>query len=126
MAAQGASKFVCLFVRRFAEFLGRLGFVSRLLVWLAAKGPLSRSLQARLPDTVIFTLKYLSLTFRDMSFKVAAARTVRRERVAFRIDAKCADGYVVLGGWDCSGATKDSKWFSLRLTPDEEAPYVFD
>ncbi|CAE7776784.1 unnamed protein product, partial [Symbiodinium microadriaticum] len=80
---------------------------------------------ARLPDTVILTLEYLSLTFKDMSFKVAAARTLRREGVAFRTDAKCADGYVVLGGWECSGTTKDSRWFSLRLTPDE-APYLFD
>ena len=56
-----------------------------------------------------------------------AARTGRHEGVAFRTDAKCADGYVVLGGWDCSGTamTKESWWFSPRLTPDE-APYPFD
>ena len=127
-----ASRFV-VSVRRFAEFLGRLGFVSRLLVWLKAhlaplyswRAAVSVSAVARLPDTVILTLEYLSLTFKDMSFKVAAARTLRREGVAFRTDAKCADGYVVLGGWECSGTTKDSRWFSLRLTPDE-APYLFD
>ncbi|CAE7884862.1 mettl24, partial [Symbiodinium necroappetens] len=127
-----ASRFV-VSVRRFAEFLGRLGFVSRLLVWLKAhlaplyswRAAVSVSAVARLPDTVILTLEYLSLTFKDMSFKVAAARTIRREGVAFRTDAKCADGYVVLGGWECSGATKDSRWFSIRLTPDE-APYLFD
>eukprot|EP00439_Symbiodinium_sp_Y106_P049737 s7021_g6.t1 len=78
-----------------------------------------------MPDTVILTLEYLDLTFRDMSFKVAAARTTKREGVAFRTDAKCADGYVVLGGWDCSGTTQESRWFSLRLTPSE-APYLFD
>ncbi|OLQ11786.1 hypothetical protein AK812_SmicGene4399 [Symbiodinium microadriaticum] len=127
-----ASRFV-VSVRRFAEFLGRLGFVSRLLVWLKAhlaplyswRAAVSVSAVARLPDTVILTLEYLSLTFKDMSFKVAAARTIRREGVAFRTDAKCADGYVVLGGWECSGTTKDSRWFSIRLTPDE-APYLFD
>ncbi|CAE7032383.1 unnamed protein product [Symbiodinium sp. CCMP2592] len=56
---------------------------------------------------------------------VAAARSVKRAGVAFRTDAKCADGYVVLGGWDCAGTTQESKWFSLRLTPSE-APYLFD
>ncbi|CAE7937949.1 FCPC [Symbiodinium necroappetens] len=126
-----ASRFV-VSVRRFAEFLGRLGFVSRLLVWLKAhlaplyswRAAVSVSAVARLPDTVILTLEYLSFTFKDMSFKVAAARTIRREGVAFRTDAKCADGCVVLGGWECSGTTKDSRWFSIRLTPDE-APYLF-
>ncbi|CAE7357217.1 unnamed protein product [Symbiodinium sp. CCMP2592] len=56
---------------------------------------------------------------------VAAARSVKRAGVAFRADAKCADGYVVLGGWDCAGTTQESRWFSLRLTPSE-APYLFD
>ena len=132
VAEARASKFV-VSVRRFAEFLGRLGFVSRLLVWLKAhlaplyswRAAVNESSVARMPDTVILTLEYLDLTFRDMSFKVAAARTTKREGVAFRTDAKCADGYVVLGGWDCSGTTQESRWFSLRLTPSE-APYLFD
>ena len=132
MAEARASKFV-VSVRRFAEFLGRLGFVSRLLVWLKAhlaplyswRAAVNESSVARMPDTVILTLEYLDLTLRDMSFKVATARTTKREGVAFRTDAKCADGYVVLGGWDCSGTTQESRWFSLRLTPSE-APYLFD
>ena len=127
-----SAKFV-VSVRRFAEFLGRLGFVSRLLVWLKAhlaplyswRAAVNESAVARMPDTVILTLEYLDLTFRDMTFKIAAARTIRRGGVAFRTDAKCADGYVVLGGWACSGATQESRWFSLRLSP-AEAPYLFD
>ena len=123
VAEARASKFV-VSVRRFAEFLGRLGFVSRLLVWLKAhlaplyswRAAVNESSVARMPDTVILTLEYLDLTLRDMSFKVAAARTTKREGVAFRTDAKCADGYVVLGGWDCSGTTQESRWFSLRLS----------
>ncbi|CAE7433740.1 unnamed protein product, partial [Symbiodinium sp. CCMP2456] len=51
--------------------------------------------------------------------------TVKREGVAFRTDAKCSDGFVVLGGWECSGSTQESKWFSLRLT-SAEAPYLFN
>ena len=98
--------------------------MSRLLVWLKAhlaplyswRAAVNESSVARMPDTVILTLEYLDLTLRDMSFKVAAARTTKREGVAFRTDAKCADGYVVLGGWDCSGTTQESRWFSLRLS----------
>ena len=44
----------------------------------------------------------------------------------FHTDAKCADGFVVLGGWESLGkAPKDAKWFSLKLGPNE-APYLFD
>ncbi|CAE7260349.1 unnamed protein product [Symbiodinium sp. CCMP2592] len=132
IAEARSSKFV-VSVRKFAEFLGRLGFVARLLDWLKAhlaplyswRAAVNDSSVARMPDTVILTLEYLDLTFRDMTFKVAAARSVKRAGVAFRTDAKCADGYVVLGGWDCAGTTQESRWFSLRLTPSE-APYLFD
>ena len=132
IAEAKASKFV-VSVRRFAEFLGRLGFVSRLLVWLKAhlaplyswRAAVADSAVVRLPDTVILTLEYLDLTFRDMTFKVAAAKTVKREGVAFRTDAKCSDGFVVLDGWECSDSTQQSKWFSLRFTP-AEAPYLFN
>ncbi|CAE7041883.1 unnamed protein product [Symbiodinium sp. CCMP2592] len=34
--------------------------------------------------------------------------------------AECADGFVVLAGWELSDDTKTSKWFSLRLTPRGE------
>ena len=92
-------------VRRFSEFLGRLGFVARLLVWLKPhlapvyswRAALSDSTVARLSDVVIMTLEYLSLTLKDMSFKVSASRPVRKGGVAFRTDAKCTDGLVVLG-----------------------------
>ncbi|CAE7290582.1 unnamed protein product [Symbiodinium sp. CCMP2592] len=47
------------------------------------------------------------------------------EVAGFRTDAKCADGCVVLAGWELSDDTKTSKWFSLRLTPSD-APYLFD
>ena len=120
-------------VRRFGEFLGRLGFVSRLLVWIkphlaplyAWKAAVSESTVARLPDTVILALEYLSITFEDMTFKVSASRPIRNGGVSFRTDAKCADGFVVLGGWDCAATTQESRWLSLKLTP-LEAPYLFD
>ena len=120
-------------VRRFSEFLGRLGFVARLLTWIKPHlGPLyswqaavTASTVAKLPDTVIFTLEYLKRAFSDMSFKVPAARALRGCGVAFRTDAKCADGFVVVGGWETTQAPSTARWFSLRITP-EDAPYLFD
>ena len=120
-------------VRRFSEFLGRLGFVARLLTWIKRHlGPLyswqaavTASTVAKLPDTVIFTLEYLKRAFSDMSFKVPAARALRGCGVAFRTDAKCADGFVVVGGWETTQAPSTARWFSLRITP-EDAPYLFD
>ena len=121
-------------VRRFSEFLGRLGFVARLLTWIKPHlGPLyswqaavTASTVAKLPDTVIFTLEYLKRAFSDMSFKVPAARALRGCGVAFRTDAKCADGFVVVvGGWETTQAPSTARWFSLRITP-EDAPFLFD
>ncbi|CAE6914886.1 PARP6, partial [Symbiodinium sp. CCMP2456] len=81
-----ATKFM-VSVRRFGEFLGRLGFVSRLLVWIkphlaplyAWKAAVSDSTVARLPDTAILALEYLNITFRDMTFKVSASRITPSE-----------------------------------------------
>ena len=120
-------------VRRFSEFLGRLGFVARLLTWIKPHlGPLyswqaavTASTVAKLPDTVIFTLEYLRRAFSDMSFKVPATRALKGGGVAFRTDAKCADGFVVVGGWETTQAPSAARWFSLRITP-EDAPYLFD
>ena len=49
-----------------------------------------------------------------------------RLRHAFRTDAKCADGYVVLGGWDLThgSETRGAPWFSLRLEPSD-TPWLF-
>ena len=90
--------------------------------WRAA---LSDSTVARLSDVVIMTLEYLSLTFKDMSFKVSASRPVRKGGVAFRTDAKCTDGLVVLGGWECCGPAARARWFSIKVGPDV-APFLFD
>ena len=60
-----------------------------------------------------------------MSFKVPAARALKGGGVAFRTDAKCSDGYVVVGGWETTQAPSAARWFSLRITP-EDAPYLFD
>ena len=60
-----------------------------------------------------------------MSFKVSASRIVRKGGVAFRTDAKCTDGLVVLGGWECCGPAARARWFSIKVGPDV-APFLFD
>jgi hypothetical protein len=94
--------------REFSEFLGRLSFVAQLLTWLKPHlAPLfawgsvaSPGLVGRLPDTVILTLKYILGELSSESFLVSARRPVYFETEQFRTDAKCADDYIVLGGWE--------------------------
>ena len=114
--------------REFSEFLGRLSFVAQLLTWLKPHlAPLfawgsvaSPGLVGRLPDTVILTLRYILGELSTETFLVSAKRPVYFEVEQFRTDAKCADDYIVLGGWEL----KSKRWFSLRLTR-KEVPYLF-
>eukprot|EP00435_Cladocopium_sp_Y103_P075421 s2_g57.t1 len=114
--------------REFAEFLGRLGFVAELLIWLKPHlSPLfawasvtAKGTVGRLPDTVTLTLEYIEAELKADTFMVSTKRLKASSGECFRTDAKCADGYVVLGGWELSSR----KWFSIRLLP-EDAPYFF-
>ena len=120
-------------VRLFREFLGRLGFVSRIVVWIkphlaplyAWSSAVARSTVAKLPETVILTLMYLEKTLDEFTFKVNPCLKPKHQVAGFRTDAKCADGFVVIAGWELSDDSLGSRWFSLRLTPTE-APYLFD
>ncbi|CAE7632161.1 unnamed protein product [Symbiodinium sp. CCMP2592] len=120
-------------VRKFAEFLGRLGFVSRVVYWIkphlaplyAWSAAASKSHVAKMPDTVILTLLYLEATFKDINFKVAPGRQREETGHLFHTDAKCDDGYVVLGGWDSSQDLSVAPWFSIVVKP-ADAPYLFD
>ena len=119
--------------RRFAEFLGRLGFTARLVYWIKPHlAPLyswasatHRSTVATLPRTVIYTFVYLEHTLVALQGKVSARKETSSPQPAFFTDAKCAPNLVVLGGWLFGSNLKRCKWFSLRLTP-LEAPYLFD
>ena len=114
--------------RDFSEFLGRLGFVSQLLVWLkphlsplfAWSAVASSGLVGKLPDTVILTLKYIQMELSNESFMVSAQRPKVFAEEQFRTDAKCTDTNVVLGGWEVS----TRRWFSLSLTR-EQVPFLF-
>lgn len=114
--------------RDFAEFLGRLGFVAQLLVWLkphlsplfAWSAATAASTVAKLPEIVILTLKYLVAEFSIESYMVSARRPRVFTGEQFRTDAKCTDDSVVLGGWEVSSG----RWFQICLD-ESKAPYLF-
>ena len=114
--------------RDFAEFLGRLGFVAQLLVWLkphlsplfAWSAATAASTVAKLPEIVILTVKYLVAEFSIESYMVSARRPRVFTGEQFRTDAKCTDDSVVLGGWEVSSG----RWFQICLD-ESKAPYLF-
>ena len=116
--------------REFAEFLGRLGFVAQLLTWMKPHlSPLyswsaatSSGTVAKLPETVILSLRFLLKELSAESFLVSAHRPTCFSSDQFRTDAKCTDDIVVIAGWECTGSKK--RWFSLEITPTD-APYLF-
>ena len=114
-------------MRRFNEFVGRLGFVARVLVWLkpfmaplyAWSSVLDRSSVATAPRLVSLVLRFLSEQLRDCTFVHTCRRPKGDPQELFRTDAKCELGRVVLGGVHLiTGA-----WFSVELLP-EQAPYL--
>ena len=125
------SKFVVQ-ARDFREFLGRLGFVAQLLVWLkphlaplyAWGSAVAPGTVGKLPETIVLTLLYISLNLKRGSFLLDVKRPLVFAKEAFRTDAKCEDGRVVLGGWECSGDTLAARWFHVEIKPGE-APFLF-
>ena len=119
--------------KKFAEFLGRLGFVSRVVYWLkphlaplyAWSSATHRCSVGKLPDTVILTLLYIEEALVAKDYKVSPSRVDLSDKPLFFTDAKCEDGLVVLGGWDATCPLCRSRWFSIKVRP-HEAPYLFD
>ena len=115
-------------LRRFNEFVGRLGFVARVLVWLkpfmaplyAWSSVLDRSSVATAPRLVSLVLRFLSEQLHDCTFVHTCKRPKGNTQELFRTDAKCESGRVVLGGVHLIAGT----WFSVELRP-EQAPYLF-
>ena len=115
-----ASKYIVQ-TREFAEFLGRWGFVSQLLTWMKAHlAPLyswsvatSSGTVAKLPETVILSLRYLLKELSSEFFLVSGHRPLHYKTDQFRADAKCIDDLVVIAGWECKGPGRDgSLWIS--------------
>ena len=115
-------------MRRFGEFLGRLAFLARVLVWLKAHlaplyswaAALAKGTVATAPRMVVLVLKFIFRQLADCSFMYSCHRPIRLLGEQFRTDAKCAQGFVVLGVHHLA----TGRWFSLRLDP-EQAPYLF-
>ncbi len=87
-----ASKYIVQ-TREFAEFLGRLGFVSQLLTWMKAHlAPLyswsaatSSGTVANLPETLILSLRYLLKELSSESFLVSAHRPLHYKTGQFQM-----------------------------------------
>ena len=115
-------------MRRFAEFLGRLGFVARVICWLkpqlsplyAWSAELNPSTVATAPKLVRLVLEFIRQQLSDTDHLFSARRPLSSSGEAFRTDAKCACGKVVLGGVDSSSG----HWFCLVVTP-QMAPFLF-
>ena len=128
-----AAKFVTT-GRRFSELLGRLGFAAQAVPWLrpllgafyAWDGILSPFMAARAPALVAMTLRMVLERFKKGDFTSPCWSPQRTTSEAFRTDAKCEHGRIVLGGWELvyTSSTKQARWFALEVTP-EMAPWLF-
>eukprot|EP00435_Cladocopium_sp_Y103_P041011 s612_g11.t1 len=115
-------------MRRFNEFVGRLGFVARVLVWLKPfmaplyswSAALDRSSVATAPRLVMMVLRFLRSQFADCVYMNTCRRPQQGAGELFRTDAKCETGRVVLGGHHL----ETGAWFSLELT-STHAPFLF-
>ena len=115
-------------MRRFAEFLGRLGFVSRVLCWMKPhlaplytwSAALDKGTVATMPKMVRLVCLYLEQQLEARSFMYSCKRPKCISGDLFRTDAKCENGRVTLGGYHLTGG----QWFSLSVGP-REAPYLF-
>ena len=115
-------------MRRFAEFLGRLGFVSRVLCWMKPhlaplytwSAALDKGTVATMPKLVRLVCLYIEQQLMAKTFMYSCKRPQVIEGDLFRTDAKCETGKVTFGGYHLG----DGRWFSLSVSPSE-APYLF-
>ena len=105
--AQANNRFIT--GRRFAEFLGRLNFVSRVLTWIkpflaplyAFDAVLQKGAVARIPEMVFVSLMYIREQLAESKGQGlhSVLHDWRAPRETFRADAKCETNLVVLGGY---------------------------
>ena len=114
--------------RDFVEFLGRLGFVSQVLVWMkphlsplfAWAAVVAKGTVGKLPEAIIITLRYIQEELQSGMYMISTRRPLVFSGDQFRTDAKCADGYIVVGGWELVSR----RWFAVRLLPSD-VPFLF-
>ena len=121
--------------RAFIEFTGRLSFVARVVTWLkpfmaplfAWSSVLARGTVMRVPVLVYVTLKFLKEQLQKHGHWVNATAPWFAPKEAFRTDAKCENGRIVLAGWSTENGVENLKlarWFSLEIFP-EQLPMLF-
>jgi len=121
--------------RQLVEFVGRMNFVTRMLTWMkpflaplfAWQSVLNRSTAAQLPEMAILVLRFFRFQF-EAGARLDAVHMSWpcHDRQAFRTDAKCERGRIVLGGWSLDHGldTKRAPWFVLEIFP-KDMPSLF-
>ena len=116
-------------MRDFNEFLGRLGFVARILVWIKPhlaplyswSAALDRGCVATMPKMVRLVILYLQSQLEVLTRRLSSSAPLRSHREEFRTDAKCERGRIVLAGHHLV----DHRWFIIEVAP-HQAPFLFD
>ena len=110
-------------MRDFNEFLGRLGFVARVLTWIKPHlaPALDKSCAAIAPKLVRLVVLFIAQLVERLTGHQSCLRPLTAKQEEFRTDAKCEKGRVVLGGHHL----QTGRWFILELLP-EDAPFLFD
>ena len=106
-------------MRDFNEFLGRLGFVARILVWIKPhlaplyswSAALDRGCVATAPKMVRLVIRYLKSQLEALTRRLSSSAPLRAASEEFRTDAKCERGRVVLAGHHL--CTK--QWFIIEV-----------
>ncbi|CAE6970985.1 unnamed protein product [Symbiodinium sp. CCMP2592] len=121
--------------RRFVEFVGRLVYAGQVLYWLRPfMAPLHRWKGAQVPGTVavaprlvMITLEYIRSMLLEGHAQVSCRGARPAEAESFRTDAKAAEDFYVLGGWETCHSLDPgrARWFSLKVHA-QEIPALFN
>ena len=121
-------------VKQYQEFHGRLGFASQVLPWISPLlGPgyawlaaVSKGTTLKVPELLATTCVFIKEKFKSGLRKLPCGTREEHLGEVFRTDAKCAEGRVVLGGWELgqSSDPREAAWFALELGP-KEVPWLF-
>ena len=121
-------------MRRFVEFLGRLGFAAQALVWLKQfLAPLYEwstvtpdGAVVKPPQLVKLVLVFVMESLTSGLFRIPCRSPEAFGGELFRTDSKGADDRVVLAGWETKGSldTSSARWFCLELS-QADAPWLF-
>ena len=116
-------------MRRFQEFVGRLGFMAQALVWMrpflapmyAWSAAVSHKSTLPAPVLVRLVLRYVALELSGGERMVPVKGPEFSLGEVFR---KAAEDCVVLGGWRLQEDVSAASWFSLKIGV-AEAPWLF-